>query len=292
MKIRRVLILGGSGFIGGWLKQDLAGRGMAVIAPDSCQCDVSLPGAVTEALGGRGKETVVIMAAAVTRSREEGRAALEKNIAMAEHLAREAAAEEVAGLVFLSSVDVYGRPPARLPVNEAGLPAPDTYYGMAKFVSEMLLQKYLNGRCPLAVWRLPGVFGAGDGLKSTLGQLVSRALESGEIHIHGRGEQRRDYLAVQELGQALAHWMKDPKSGTVNLVSGQALSLNELGRLISDALPGIRLVHQPATGSADFDLVFDDTLTKSLFPPMADIHRRLGDYINVVKTDLNQGRTV
>jgi UDP-glucose 4-epimerase len=46
--------------------------------------------------------------------------------------------------------------------------------------------------------------------------------------IHGSGEQRRDFVHVQDVVKAIAQLLRSPASGTWNVASGSSTSINEL----------------------------------------------------------------
>ncbi len=279
--LSRVVILGGTGFIGGQLARHLMEKGFGVKVLGSRDADLTDPEAAARALEGCGKNTGVILSAAVTRRQRDDAGALAANIAMAAHTAAAARAQRVGGLVYLSSVDVYGRPPVDLPLTEESPVCPDTFYGLSKLTGEMICRIQGARVFPLGILRLPGVYGPGDGQTSVVGRLVGQALETNCIKISGRGNQKRDFLAVADLCSWVADWLAHPRDCLFNLVTGQSRSLADMGARVCRNLGRGELRFDPGPPTEGFDLEFEvNGLRKGGGPlPMVDVETGIAAYV-------------
>lgn len=122
----------------------------------------------------------VVFCAVINRLNDNSYHALVRNIQMAHNFAAAATRGKLGGVIFLSSVDVYGRTP-ELPITERTVTAPANFYGIAKLTSELLLRRPGALNCPLTVLRLPGVYGPGDGGRSVVGRFLTRLRVEGRV---------------------------------------------------------------------------------------------------------------
>lgn len=140
-------------------------------------------------------------------------------------------------VVHSSSAAVYGDDP-RLPKNTSMKPKPQTPYGITKLDGEYYLQMYkeqygLN----TASLRYFNVFGPRQDPKSQYAAaipiFVYKALKNQSITIYGDGEQTRDFVYVKDVVQANVLAAENEQvSGVFNVANEEAISINELAKLI------------------------------------------------------------
>ncbi len=236
---KRVIILGKSGFIGGWLfKRFSEDKSFKVKGFSSQECNLLSLDSTEHALSDLKRDDIVIMAAAVTRTKENTFAAFLKNIQMAETVSRVLHDCPVRQLVYLSSIDVYGSLEKKFNIqkkriSECGKPNPDDYYAMAKVTSEFLLQSQLTkNHTALSILRLPGVYGPGDGGQSLIGQFIRSMTQEGKVSIFGDGGDRRDYLYVDDVYRIVKEAIRIRFDGILNAVSTKSTSVLEIAQLI------------------------------------------------------------
>jgi UDP-glucose 4-epimerase len=155
----------------------------------------------------------------------------------------------VARIVFASSAAVYGDP-AVFPLPEDTPLLPLSPYGSAKLTGEKILlegaaRSGLVARCQ----RYFNVYGPRQDPSSSYSGVISKFLENLSLRsaptIFGDGEQTRDFVSVHDVARAnvIAATMDGLASGTVNICTGRATSINELWRLIAlnqfDAAPPV-----------------------------------------------------
>ena len=253
-----VVILGASGFIGGYLATVLTRRGFAVSGFGSADCDLCDPVAGARLTSGFSPGTRVVVCATVNRKVDDSYFALTQNLAMAENLTANLPERRVGGVIFLSTVDVYGRAPV-LPVTENRRLEPHNYYGIGKLASEQIFRRPGALDCPVTILRCPGVYGPGDRESSIVGAFLARIVRNETITLHGDGSVLRDYVDVQDVCEVAAHFVETPKEKTFNVVSGKSLPLRDwieiLGRVAGRA-PSVER-RDMGTSSAG-DLVFDN----------------------------------
>lgn len=260
MKQKKIIILGGSGFIGGQLFSFFRNKNENIVqAPSSRECNLLDPESISRTIKTADRNTFLIICAAIGRLQEDSFDTMNKNCAMAHNLVSQKFQNGLGGIIFMSSVDIYGRPPDKLPIDEKSYPKTDSYYSMSKYISEMLLKKGMKGICPVTILRLPGVYGYHDGYRSIVGRFIKQALEDRLIKVFGDGNQKRDYIAVEDLCQAVEILIKHPVQEIFNLVTGKSYTLNDIVEMICAHLPEtVNVLHEDNNKTDCFNLLFSN----------------------------------
>jgi UDP-glucose 4-epimerase len=238
---RRVLVTGGSGFIGRHVVADLTGAGAYVRVVDVeshpdpqvaiVEGDLAEPAILHASLEG-GFDAVVHLAAvtSVLRSLEHPVLTYRTNVAATANLL-EAAREAGAGsVVFASTNAVTGLVEAPAITESAPL-QPLTPYGATKAAAEMLMSAYTASyslRC--ACLRLTNVYGPGMRAKDSIVARLMRAIRFGTtFEVYGDGRQVRDYVHVSDVIAAVRlALLRDDWHGPMVIGTGASLSVLEV----------------------------------------------------------------
>jgi UDP-glucose 4-epimerase len=185
-------------------------------------------------------------------------------------------------IIYLSSTDVYGLPPAELPIREATNPRPTSEYGWSKLAAESLLFAATGKVETATVLRLPGVYGPGDEGQSAIGRIVARLRKAEPVDVTGTGSTLRDFLHVRDVAGAIASLLKEPYGGILNVATGESRSIRDVVELAAGVL-GVEaeIRPQPADPARDHDLKFDVSRLRSHlgeWKPL-DVASGLRDYI-------------
>jgi UDP-glucose 4-epimerase len=257
---RRVLVTGGSGFIGRHVVSELSADGAQVRVVDlqphpdpSVEVvigDIADPAVLERAFAG-GFDSIVHLAAvtSVLRSIEHPDLTYRTNVAGTHNLLEAGRAAGVKSLAFASTNAVTG-PMEQPKITETARLRPLTPYGATKAAGEMLMSAYTASyglRC--ACIRLTNVYGPGMQAKDSIVARLMRAIRLGTtFEIYGDGNQVRDYVHAADVVQAMRLALTDERwAGPVVIGSGTSLSVHEVlaaVRAVSGAELPVR--HGPA----------------------------------------------
>lgn len=262
----RILITGGSGFIGSHLVEHFQGKAEIVVL-DNLRSGhrrnleglehTFIEGSITDRATLRkamaGVDRVFHLAAmiSVPESMGDPRGCVELNVTGLLQVMEEAAAAGVAKLVLASSAAIYGDNPT-VPKLESMTPEPKSPYAITKLDGEYYLEMFRReGRLDTASLRFFNVFGPRQDPASAYAAAVPifirKALTGEDLTIFGDGTQTRDFVHVKDVVAALDYVAGRPDlHGTFNVGYGKSMSINDLANLII-RLAGShsRIVHLP-----------------------------------------------
>ncbi|HEV2472220.1 MAG TPA: NAD-dependent epimerase/dehydratase family protein [Chthonomonadales bacterium] len=249
MRGTRVLVTGGTGFIGAHLVTALLSLGAEVTVFDRRTRAPQIPGAATfvEDLNNRGALKAALQGVDIVyhlawsgvhqSSNQDVRAHVEMNLLPALGLFELCAEAKVGKVVFLSSGGaIYGRA-TRLPIPEDHPLHPISAYGCAKLAAESGLELFghLHGLryCILRPSVPYGERQNPNGTQGAVAVFLGKALSGEPITIWGDGSAIRDFFHVEDLVSAcLCAARGDLPCGVFNIGGGCPVSLNELVTLV------------------------------------------------------------
>jgi UDP-glucose 4-epimerase len=265
---QRVVVTGGSGFIGGHVVAALCHLGAEVVSVDrrpakSFRChpdgdhDVIVvlgdlqDSAVVEASLAPGTRAIAHLAAQtqVLRSIEDPEGTFANNVVVTEALLERARQVGATSFVLASTNAVVGAG-ASGTLHEAVPLAPLTPYGATKAAGEMVLSCYnaAYGVRGVAL-RFTNVYGPGMSEKdSIVPRLMRVAADGGAFTVYGDGRQVRDYVNVADVVSAILLGLRRPGlSGPLVIGSGLSVSVLDLVDLVESALGHqLNVQHVPA----------------------------------------------
>lgn len=187
------------------------------------------------------------------------------NLRLAAALVRVVESGGPAHLVYISSETVY--PADTDHVNEASCAAAADLLGGMHRAREVMLQSLF--RVPVAVLRLAQVYGwpAEDRLGP---DRMLRSLAAGDdIRLPGGGEDRRDYVLVDDVYRVVDETLTHASRGILNVATGHSVDLNTVARKVLAVMQAKSEIHSIPRAAAITHRDFDITAVFKAFPKLA-----------------------
>lgn len=261
----KILVTGGSGFIGSHIVQHYQGRAGEIRVLDNLRTGYrrNLDGLPCTFIEGsitnrdlvrkavEGVDYIFHMAALVSVPESMAKPAecVDINVHGLLNVLEEAAVAGVKKLVFASSAAVYGDNPV-VPKVETMLPEPKSPYAITKLDGEYYLGMFQReGRLETAAIRFFNVFGPRQDPKGAYAAAVpifiEKAVKGEDITVFGDGEQTRDFIYVKDIVGALAFAAETPGvTGVFNAGYGGQITINDLaGQIIRNAGTSSQVLH-------------------------------------------------
>jgi nucleoside-diphosphate-sugar epimerase len=270
----RVLLTGGSGFLGRRVADLLAEDGHNVVsvgrtAPvdavpgttDFHRVDLTDSSVVQRAAAEIGTvDSIIHLAAMVPKdaSEDQARAAFDANligtINLFDAFGRAGQADTVA-----STAEVYGLPAGHAPIREDTEPFPLSWYGASKVAAEVycrVLERQREMR--IALLRFTVLYGPDDPIQRAIPNFVRSAVRGEPIRIFG-GEELRDYLHVDDAARAVVTAWEHQLSGTYNVGSGTGIAVRDAAAAVMRVAGGSAGIEQHPRQKPAADIVLDVT---------------------------------
>ena len=239
----RVLVTGGSGFIGMWTTKTLLELGYDVAVLDIRKPPIDVEYHIVDIRNFKEYEKVarkydaVIHLAAIASVEEASRSprnAVRTNIEGTLNVI-EVAKERSQRIVYASSAAVYGEP-KYLPIDEEHPLSPKSLYGATKLSAETLVLSYSESYGVSAViLRYFNVYGPPIGSGTRAGviyKFLTNILNDEPLIVFGDGTQIRDFVYVEDIARLNALVLKKGK-GIYNVGTGKGITIIDLISLIN-----------------------------------------------------------
>ena len=223
----RVAVIGAAGFVGSAICTRLAADKVPVLALTRKELDLVKPQAATtlQRLLRADDSVVFVSARAPTRDN----AMLIDNLRMAECVCAALAAQPVAQLVYISSDAVYSDDAN--PVTERSCQQPSSLHGVMHLAREVMLSTTLKQ--PLAILRPTLIYGAKDPHNGYGPNRFRRLASRGEtITLFGEGEEKRDYVYVDDVAELVSAVLHHRSKGTLNIATGRSVSFRKVAEWV------------------------------------------------------------
>jgi len=184
-------------------------------------------------------ESVIIMCAGVKKQLGDNIDIFEKNFIIVNNFIRSVLSVSPKRIIFISSASVYGEDVMQSnKIDENTSVVNRSYYGMGKYMSELLLAKVCEEvKTELVILRPPLIYGDGD-LSFGYGPtgFLRKALDGDEIIMWGGGTELREFIYINDVVDIIKILINSEFNGIVNLVSGISYNYLDIIRIIRDTL--------------------------------------------------------
>lgn len=276
----RTVVLG-AGFVGGAGADAIEAAGGAVERWGRSTIDLLSDGAAAKMAGLlRADDVLVVVSAEAPCKNGE---MLERNIAMMNAVVAALKQQPVAHVIYISSDAVYADKMAAL--TEADSAEPGALHGVMHLARERMLLDETG--LPVGILRPTLVYGASDPHNGYGPNRFRRlALEGKEIVLFGEGEERRDHVLVDDLGELIKRMVMHRSTGKLNGATGVVHSFRDIAEMVVSHVANPPVIKgSPRSGPMPHDgyRPFDPAATFRAFPdfrytPLAEglakVHRQ------------------
>jgi UDP-glucose 4-epimerase len=269
--LERIVVLGHRGFIGRAIVERLGSRfpEAEVIGRSSAELDLTSSKSGDALAALLGPETAVVLCSAIKRQSGDSVDSYDANMQMAVNVCRAMQTNAPRRLLFLSSTAVYGEDIGNLAITEATPPNLRSYYGLAKWSSELLFEKVSAGLPSTGLVRLrpPTVYGPGEKVISYgVGSFLKEAAAGGPIKLWGDGSELRELMFIDDVAEIVARFVDHPFTGAVNVVAGKSYTFQDALAAVLAATGRDLPTESRARSKDKVDNAFDNSLLRTLLP--------------------------
>jgi UDP-glucose 4-epimerase len=257
----RVLVTGGSGFIGSHVVDKLRARGHEPVIYDLRPSPWHEPGTVEERLGSitdrealeralHSCDAVAHLAAVadvndVHASPEDAERVNARGTVAVLEAARRAGVKRI---VYASTIWVYSDCEAEAVDEETLLPAPSHLYTSTKLAGELYCKAYqeLYG-IDYTILRFGIPYGPRAREAAVIPAFVNKALGGEPLMVAGDGSQSRRFVYVEDLADGVVVAVGDlARNRVYNLASDENVSIKQIAETVKDLMGDVQIVHTPA----------------------------------------------
>lgn len=193
-------------------------------------------------------------------------------------------------LIYLSTCEVYGAPLNKLPIQENAELRPHSPYAASKAAADRLCFSYFTTYgTDVTIVRPFNVFGPFqkkgiDGAAIPI--FVDLAMRGQPLSIYGDGNQKRDYMYIDDLVKAydLVYSHPELRGQVINFGTGKETKIIDIAKYIAKKFH-VKIVHKKARPGEVSHFRADITKAKKLgFRPIVDILSGIDKYIDWCKT--------
>ena len=166
-------------------------------------------------------------------------------------------------LLYVSSDAVYSD--SKIPITEKSNTEPENLHGLMHLTREKIL-KLLDIK--MCIVRPTLVYGSNDPHNGYGPNLFVRNAQSKKyISLFGRGEERRDHIHVNDVGEIIYFLVKKKYIGTINLVTGKIFSFFKIAKVVKD-IYGSKIKYIKRNGPMPHNgyRAFNNNLLKKVLP--------------------------
>lgn len=163
----------------------------------------------------------------------------------------------VSGFTHVSTAEVYGLQDLKRPIKESDPTKPASYYAASKLAAEILCSIYSkkNG-LPTSILRLATLYGPGDLIDRAIPNFIKSALSGKKLKVYG-GQQKRDYLCVDDAVEAIYISLVKNQTGFFNIGTGVGIPIEKVAETIVKKINPRLKIDFSKTKEKPLDIILD-----------------------------------
>lgn len=220
-----ILITGGNGFLGSYLKKSLNSQCLDYYAPSSTELDICNLGSIQEFFQNNRIDKVIHLAANADHT--SGKCD-EVNIIGTYNVVRISKKFNIKHFVYASTNNVYS--PSEALVEEDDPKYPSNQYGVTKLIGEWIVQENFEN---FSILRFSDIYGYQQKFGNLMKVFIKNSINKESISIAGSGVRARDYLYVLDAANSIVHVIVNRVFGVYNVSTAVVTSTLRLAETIN-----------------------------------------------------------
>jgi len=214
-------------------------------------------------------ETILIVCAAIKSDNGNSIHTFHDNVLIAENIVSMLERCPVKKVILFSSNAVYSVFKAHEILSENTTLEPDTFYGLAKFVTEKLFLFSFQPKAleKLVILRPSTIYGPNEPIvPHTPSGFLNTYINGGEVTLWGDGSELREFVFIDDLVKIISIIIKSDFSGVLNIGSGNPRSYKDALDIISKLLNKNIVINSKPRTKKPVNKIYDLTLFHNQFP--------------------------
>ena len=251
----KVLVTGGSGFVGSYVVRELVKAGKEVLnfdlvppeqgSSEFVKGDILNFGQVLKILEGVDIVCHVGAIGDVYRAEENPRLATEVNVLGTVNLLEAARIRGIKRFIYTSTWEVYGDVEDQV-LTEENAHKPHHPYNTTKYCGDLIVQCYSRFYgIPAVILRIGTAYGVGMRDKAIIPLFINKALKGENITLHGTGEQGRQFMHARDLGKVFVKVVDSSVTGIFNLAGNELITVRMIIERVKKKVPSVNIKKEP-----------------------------------------------
>lgn len=220
-----ILITGGNGFLGSYLKENLDSQGMDYYAPSSKELDICNLKSIQEFFQNNRIDKVIHLAANADHTSGKSD---DVNIIGTYNVVRISKEFNIKHFVYASTNNVYSVSEALIEEDDPKYPS--NQYGVAKLIGEWIVKENFEN---FSILRFSDIYGYQQKFGNLMKVFIKNSMNKESIQIVGSGVRARDYLYVLDAARSIVHVIVNRVFGVYNVSTAVATSTLRLAQIIN-----------------------------------------------------------